>query len=236
MFILSFFFSLSLFAFERSLPQGKSGPIIEREGYAVQYNSDCRTPHWVSYRVKDTDIVANVTRTNDFRPDPELKVPQAALSDYKNSGYDRGHMARAGLFTRARKVMSESFILSNIIPQDSYMNQNGAWRRLEDFEFDLILKKKELNIVSGPVVGPNDQRIGGNGVCVPEFVYKVLYQEGPTPSAIAFIIPNYRTDQSFMTYAVSVDRLEEVTGIDFFSELADPVESKIEKSFSVSDW
>jgi endonuclease G len=236
MIFLAIILSFTAFALERSHPEGKSGPIIEREGYAVQYNSDCRTPYWVSYLMKDSDLVPNVTRKDDFRPDPELRVPQAALSDYKNSGYNRGHMARAGLFTKSKKLMSESFILSNIIPQDAYMNQSGAWRRLEDFEFGAIKSKKEVSIVSGPLNGPNDQRIGQNEVCVPEYVFKVLYQESPKPSAIAFIIPNFRTNIKFTEYAVSVDELEKATGIDFLPELPDSVEARVEEAFDLHDW
>jgi endonuclease G len=210
--------------------------VIEREGYAVQYNSECKTPFWVSYHMRDTDLVPNVSRTDDFRPDPEIKVPQAALTDYKRSGYDRGHMARAGLFTKSKKLMSESFILSNIVPQDSFMNQSGAWRRLEDFELKVIKEKKEVNIVTGPVNGPNDQRIGAGEVCVPEFVYKVLYQGGDTPSAIGFLIPNYRTDREFSVYAVSVDVVEAATGVNFFPELSDSIEDRIEGSFDLTSW
>lgn len=228
-----FLISLSGFAFERSLPVGKSGQVVRREGYTVQYNSDCKVPHWVSYRMLDTDLVANVKRTDDFRPDPAITGPQASLADYRRSGYDRGHMARAGLFTRAKNVMSESFILSNIVPQDSYMNQSGAWRKLEDFEFQAVQKKKEVNIMTGPIVGPNDQRIGDGEVCVPEYIFKVLYQKG---SAIAFIIPNFRTSEAFTTYAVSVDDLEKVTGMDFLSELPDAEEKSVEESFNLSAW
>ncbi len=236
MLVLFFLTALTSFAFERTIPVGKAGPVVQREGYALKYNSDCKVPFWVSYNMRDTDLVPNVSRTDDFRQDAEIKVPQAALADYKRSGYDRGHMARAGLFTKSKKLMSESFILSNIIPQNSYMNQSGAWRRLEDFELDMIKLKKEVNIVSGPVVGPNDQRIGAGEVCVPEIVYKVIYQGGTNPAAIGFLIPNYRTDLKYTDYAVSIDEVEAATGIDFFPELTDSVESRIERSFDLNQW
>ncbi len=235
MYFLALLISFSVFAFERSLPRGKTGPVVNREGYAVQYNSDCKTPHWVSYQMKASDLVQNVKRTDDFRPDSEIRVPQASLADYKGSGFDRGHMARAGLFTRAKKVMSESFILSNIVPQDSYMNQTGAWRKLEDFEMAVIVRDQDVNIVSGPVVGPNDARIGPNEVCVPEYVFKVLYRDH-NRAAIAFIIPNFRTDLKFTEYAVSIDELEKVTGIDFLPELDDSIENQVERSFDLSVW
>lgn len=232
---LLFFHTLS-YAIERTLPRGKNGSLVKREGYALQYDHDCKIPHWVSYVMRESDLIKNVKRTNDFRPDPEIKNQQASLQDYKRSGYDRGHMARAGLFTKSKKLMSETFILSNIVPQDSYMNQNGAWRRVEDFEYESIIAFKEVLIVSGPVTGPNMQRIGAGEVCVPNEVYKVMYKEKPRPTAVAFIIPNYRTQEHFTTYAVTIDELEKVTGMDFLPELPDSLEKQVEGSFNLSDW
>ena len=219
-----------------SLPAGKSGPIIKREGHIIQYDHNCKVPYWVSYVVKSSDLIKNVSRTNDFRPDPELHGPQASLEDYRRSGYNRGHMARAGLFTRNKKVMSESFILSNIVPQDPYMNQSGAWRRVEDFEFESIKAFKKVQIISGPVLEENMQRIGKNEVCVPNYVFKVLYKDFPVPTAVAFIIPNYRTSKKFSEYAVTIDELEERTGIDFLPELKDSVERMVESQFDLNAW
>lgn len=221
---------------ERSLPQGTKGQLVERQGYALQYDNDCKIPHWVSYTVRASDLIKNVSRTDDFRPDPSISGPQAQLEDYKRSGYDRGHMARAGLFTREKRLMSESFILSNIVPQNSYMNQNGAWRRVEDFEEDSIKAFGSVAIVSGPVKDPNMQTIGEGEVCVPNHLFKVLYKDTPAPSAVAFVIPNFRTSERFTAYAVSVDELENLTGIDFLPELDDRTETKVEASFDLRDW
>lgn len=234
--LLIFAVEASAFALTRTIPRGKSGEMVQREGYALQYNALCKISHWVSYAMTEKDLVKNAKRTNDFRPDPEIKVPQAQLSDYKRSGYDRGHLGRAGIFTRSKKVMSESFILSNIVPQNSFMNQRGAWREVEDFEYLNIQKQKEVLIVTGPVVGPNMQRIGANEVCVPNYLYKVIYRAGNKPSAIAFIIPNYETSESYEKYAVTIDQLEKETGLDFLHELPDAVENKIEATLSESDW
>lgn len=235
-FLFIFAFEASAFALTRTMPKGKAGPVVQREGYALQYDSLCKISHWVSYSMTEKDLVKNAKRTNDFRPDPQIKIPQAQLADYKGSGYDRGHLGRAGIFTRSKKVMSESFILSNIVPQNSYMNQRGAWRELEDFEYTNIQKQKDVLIVTGPVIGPNMQTIGANEVCVPNYIYKIIYRGGNKPSAIAFIIPNYQTAEPFDKYAVTVDHLEKETGLDFLHELPDDIEKKVESNISVNDW
>lgn len=234
LFLLSLDVSAGIF--DRSLPLGKRGQIVSREGYSLQYNTDCKVPHWVSYKITADDLNGSLPRTNDFRADPEIQGSQAQLEDYRRSGYNRGHMARAGLFTKTRKLKSESFILTNMVPQDPYMNQNGAWRKLEDFEESSIKKFGELHIVSGPVIDQKVQRIGPNEVCVPQYVYKVLFRGGANPQAIAFVIPNFRTSDVFTVYAVSVDELEKLTGIDFLPELENANEARVEASFDLKAW
>lgn len=228
--------SFAAHAWDVDLPKGKSGQIIQRQGYSLRYNTDCKIPHWVSYVVSKDNLTGNISRTNDFREDSEIRGPQAGLEDYRGSGYNRGHMARAGLFTTSRKLKSESFILSNIVPQDAYMNQNGAWRKAEDFEEDSIEKFGEAQIISGPVLDANMQRIGPNEVCVPNYLFKVIYRGGSNPQGIAFIIPNFRTSEYYRSYAVSIDELETLTGLDFLSALPDREEKRIEASFDFSNW
>lgn len=230
------FISFCAEAWEVDLPIGKSGQIIQREGYSLRYNSDCKIPHWVSYVISKDSLTGNISRTNDFREDSELRGPQASLEDYRRSGYNRGHMARAGLYTTSRKLKSESFILSNIVPQEGYMNQNGAWRKAEDFEEDSIVKFGEIQIISGPVLDGNMQRIGPNEVCVPNYLFKVLYRGGRNPQGIAFIIPNFRTSEYYRSYAVSIDEVERLTGLDFLSNLSDREERAVEASFDFSQW
>lgn len=230
------FISFCANAWELDFPRGKNGQLVNREGYSLRYNSDCKIPHWVSYIIAKESLTGNISRTNDFREDPEIRGPQAGLEDYRRSGFNRGHMARAGLYTTSRKLKSETFILSNIVPQDPYMNQNGAWRKAEDFEEDAILKHGEVQIISGPILDQNMQRIGSNEVCVPNYLFKVIYRGGARPQGIAFIIPNFRTNESYRSYAVSIDEVEKITGLDFLSALPDREEKEIESRFDFSAW
>jgi len=65
----------------RTIPRGEDGQIIDRSTFILQYNSDCKISHWVSYRISDVDLIKNVERTNDFRSDPLITGPQASLDD-----------------------------------------------------------------------------------------------------------------------------------------------------------
>lgn len=221
----------------RTIPQGKQGQIVERATFVLQYNSECKVSHWVSYKVSARDLIKNVKRTNDFRPDPLITGPQASLDDYKWSGYDRGHLARAELFTKSFEDMRSSFVLSNMIPQIPYNNQNGSWRRLEDLEYKNIQASGSLIIVSGPVfLNSNTLKIGEGKVCVPDAVFKVLFDPQNDGEAIGFIIPNNIESKDIETYAIPVRRVEEITGLDFFSELPDEIEDAIELKIDFSKW
>src|SRR5690606_30989343 len=109
------------------------------------------------------DLIKKVERTNDFRPDPLITSHQATLNDYKGSGYDRGHLARADLYTKSLEAMSESFVLSNMVPQLPYNNQNGSWRRVEDLEYKNIQNRGSLLIVSGPIFSTSKPAKIGQG-------------------------------------------------------------------------
>ena len=95
----------------------------------------------------------------------------------------------------------------------------------------------EIYIVTGAVLNDVIGRIGSNNVSIPSEYYKVIldYQE-PDFKAIGIIMPNQKGDASLSTYAVSIDHVEKITGIDFFPALPDKIEKNIENSFNASDW
>lgn len=226
---------ISLHALKRTIPKGKAGKIISREGYVLQYNKDCKIAHWASYEILSKNLIVNVERTEDFAPDELIDSNQASLIDYKYSGYDRGHLARAHLFTRSHKLMSESFRLSNVVPQDPYMNESGAWRRSEDFEYDIAKNNNKVLVVSGPILSTKPKVIGNGKVCVPKSLFKVIFNPS-TREGIAFIIPNHKEKNKFQYYVKTIDEVELASGLDFFHELDDSIENEIESEADISKW
>ena len=98
--------------------------------------------------------------------------------------------------------------------------------------------REDPYVVTGPVLNkPYYQTIGENKVAVPEFYYKVLldYKE-PEIKGIGFILPNKKCDDGVENYAVTIDKVAEVTGIDFFPKLPDAEEEKIESESELSLW
>ena len=105
--------------------------LLVKEFFVICHDMEQEIPEWVTYHLTRENLQGTTQRTDDFRPDPELAPGERAeLVDYRNSGYDRGHMAPAADFKRSQEAMSETFLLSNMAPQRPSLNR-GIWERLE---------------------------------------------------------------------------------------------------------
>jgi len=195
-----------------------------------------KSPCGLSYHLTKEYLQGTTGRTDNFRPDPELpEGKRAELSDYKYSGYDRGHMAPAGDMKRSKKVMSESFYLSNMCPQEAGLNRY-KWRILEEKTRVFTQVKGESWIITGPVFMDIDGdgnkdclgRIGTNRVWLPTHFYKIIVTKNGEIKAISFLMPNRKPAGDIEDYQVSVDSIEILTGFDFLSVFPDTREDLIE--------
>ena len=212
--------------------------IISHTGYTLSYNEKYELPSWVSYELTRDEVLGNAAERNDnFRSDPLVPTGSASLQDYRGSGYDRGHMAAAADFKWSEEAMSDTFFLSNMAPQDSSFNR-GIWADLEAVARTAAYDNGSIFITTGPVLTDGPYRtIGENEVAVPKRFYKVFLDfTAPEYKAIGFVLPNEGSDNSLQSYALSVDDVEEITGLDFYHALPDDLENEIEGSFNVSDW
>ena len=215
----------------------KSDQVIQHSYYTLKYDEDHEQASWVAYKLTNYNLLNPKTdRKDNFRSDPEVSTGSASLKDYKGSGYDRGHLAPAADFKWSSTAMSESFYMSNMSPQDPSFNR-GIWKNLESAVRNWAIDNDEIYIVTGAVLNDVIGRIGSNKVSIPSEYYKVIldYQE-PDFKGIGIIMPNQKGDASLSTYAVSIDHVEKITGIDFFPALPDKIEQNIENSFNTSDW
>jgi endonuclease G len=211
-------------------------PVVHHGAYSLQYDEEHEQAAWVAYTIRDDDLVGGVGRTNDYRSDPAITTGSAALADYKRSGFDRGHLAPAAVMKRSSRAMSESFFLSNISPQVAGFNR-GIWKRLEARVRDWTVENQELHVVTGPVLRAGLRAIGPNQVSVPELFYKVILDyEGPELKALGFILPNQKASGPLSQFAVSVDAVERLTGIDFFPGLPDSLEDRLEAEGDIGRW
>ena len=129
--------------------------------------------------------------------------------------------------------MSESFYLSNISPQYPSFNR-GGWKRLET----LIRKwatSKSLNIYTAGILGNDLNSIGPNQVSIPRKFYKIIFDTS-NENVIGFIMPNQKILKELRSFVVSIDEIEDATGIDFFSEMEDYKENELESNIDLLNW
>ena len=212
--------------------------IIIHAGHTVSYNSDWKIPNWVAYELTKEEVAGELPRSNSFKPDPNVPKEESAIDDdYKNSGWDRGHLAPAADMKWDKNAMKASFYFSNICPQNRNLNA-GDWKDLEEQIRILATQKGNIYVVSGPVVSKKSKTIGQNNVAVPDAFFKALLRNNEGEwSAIAFKFPNKSgKSRPLSTYAMSVKEVEAITGIDFFHNLPDSIEEKIESQVDFMKW
>lgn len=211
--------------------------VIEHTGYTVSYNRKRRNPNWVAYELTAEEVDGKEPRNGDFIPDPDLKGAQATDEDYKNCGWDRGHLAPAADMKWSKEAMEESFYLSNISPQNNNLNR-GVWKSIEELTRDAAVKHKNVLVVTGPVFTKEKGlgKIGKNKVLIPNGFYKVLLINDCGYNGIGFYCENKAGKKKLSSYAVSIDSIEHITGIDFFHMLPDEIENTVESEYNWNIW
>lgn len=221
-------------------PESTTGEIIEHTHYTLSYSEEHEQAEWVAYKLTAENLKKKrVKRAKKFYPDKSVKGISAYHKDYSHSGYTRGHMAPAGDMAFSEEAMRESFYMSNMSPQVKECN-GGIWRELEETVRDWAYKNDELYVVSGPVLNEGHiiTQIGRNKVSVPDLFYKIVLDvKGSDKKAIAFLIPNEKSEKQLNKYVTSIDDIEELVGINFFADFLDPeLESELERSKSTTGW
>ena len=208
----------------------------EYTGFTVMFNPENHTPDWVGWELLRSEANGDISRSNRFWCDESL--PGCAITDdYRNAGYDRGHLCPAADQKWSAEAMEDCFSLANIAPQDHSLN-SGAWSTLEKKERQWAERDSALVIIAGPVYNDSDTSvIGKTGVRVPSAFFKVLlapYVE--KPRAIGFLYPNMKASGNMEDYALTVDEVEKITGLDFFSALPDSIEDYVESHKLFKEW
>lgn len=210
--------------------------IVRHTYYTLSYNENYEQANWVYYTLTDSMILnSGQERSNSFKMDKKVVSISAKSSDYTNSGYDRGHLCPAGDMGFNELAMQESFLMSNISPQDPGFNR-GIWKELESTVRDWAKKERQIYVVTGPVFSDHKGLIGKEEVLVPGYYFKIIYDPTDIPKMIAFVLPNEKSDRPLTDYAVSIDRAEQLTGFDFFLQLPDSMENKLEGTVQLADW
>ena len=213
--------------------------ILKRRGYTTSYNEKTKTPNWVAWHLTKAHTYGDHQRKNEvfFEDESIEREKRATDNDYYNSRYDRGHMCPAGDNKWDAQAMRESFLFTNICPQNHGLNKY-EWNDLEIQCRDWAREYGAIDIVCGPIYNSTgDQKtIGRNKVWVPDAFFKVILCRQGKPKAIGFIYRNEGVKQTKAEALRSVDEIEALTGIDFFPALDDETEDRIEAESDLKAW
>ncbi len=233
--------------------------------YAMEYDCSLKASRWTAYRwykgfsSNDSGWNRNgwysgvtwngVTWTSDpFQEDPLIPEEyRTTLADHTRNGYDRGHMLGSADRLNSMECNGQTFYLSNIHPQLNGFNASGIWYNLEvrlRNQYDTDSFRDTLYVVKGGVIDSNTTYVTGGGnplICPSHFFMALLCKNSDSTQggykAIAFWMEHVaNSDTNFADYAISIDELEEKTGIDFFCNLPDDIEKVAEKNLVLTAW
>ncbi|MGF1533095.1 MAG: DNA/RNA non-specific endonuclease [Bernardetiaceae bacterium] len=222
--------------------------LMTKAEFVLSYNRTRGTANWVAWHLNQK-WDGNAERQNDFRPDPDLPEGWYRVhpNDYRNSGFDRGHLCPSADRDANAAENSATFLMTNIFPQ-APNNNRGPWRELEEYARRLVEQGNELYIIAGMYghggTGSNGGRtkyLANKKIYVPAQAWKVilvlpegendLQRINANTRVIAIDMPNQQNvaNTQWQDYAVSVDELERRTGYDFFSALPNALQKQLQK-------
>lgn len=218
------------------LPTSTTKQIVHHEGYSLSYSEPHEQAEWVAYELKKNHLSKINHKRPYFEIDKAVKTDAAHWKNYKKSGYDKGHLCPAGDRRYNQAAHDETFLTSNISPQAHDFN-SGIWNTLEQKVRYWANKYDGVFVVTGGVLSDDLESIGNEHVSVPNQFYKIILDNNSGEiKMIAFLMPHENSSDPLYTFVVSVDALEVLTGIDFFPELNDAIENKLEASSSYNGW
>jgi len=212
--------------------------IRSHSDYVLSYDRRNRVPHWVFEHLTKESVnkVEGVDRANcEFQEDKSIhEFHRSKNTDYKLSGYDRGHMAPAGNHRRNQEMCNETFFLSNMAPQVGRGFNRDKWEHLERYARKMTKLYKNVYVCTGPLYLPHQEEdgkmyvkyevIGANHVSVPTHFFKVIVGETEDHQLEmeAYVLPNkvIPDDTPLVNFQVPPDSVERAAGLLFFDRLS----------------
>ena len=218
------------------LPTSTTNQIIKHDFYTLSYSEKYEQSEWVAYELKKSHLSKSNLDRPYFIDDPLVETGSASWKNYKRSGYDKGHLCPAADRRFSRAAFDETFYTSNISPQLNDFNA-GIWNTLEQKTRYWAAKYDGLYVITGGVLCENLESIGNENVAVPDYFYKILLDKSRGEyKVIAFLLPHEASEKPLYNFVVSIDDIEKRSGIDFFPNLPDAIENKLEENSDYKKW
>ncbi|NBO60958.1 MAG: hypothetical protein EBU82_08315 [Flavobacteriia bacterium] len=226
--------------------------ILEHSAYAMGFDCNYKMPAWTFHVVIPDITFGNVSRSNDFRVDSSASCGSSVEQDYfirkqnedgtfshDGFGFDRGHLIPSADFKWSPIGLSETYFYSNMSPQRPQFNRE-SWAEVEGLVRKMVeAEKKNLYVLTAPILSGALKTVerSVHQLKIPDWHYKIVADiSNQTPRGMAFLMPNRKCEYRPSHYVVSIDSIEKLTGLDFFPNLTDSLERKIESFADFTAW
>jgi len=193
-------------------------------GYLSAYSYKLKQPLYTIYYITRSDAIKRLPRYKyeDFRIDQDIPKKYSQSPDcYYKSGFDRGHLTPYWTQDYSKRTASESFYMTNVVPQTPHFNR-VTWRRVEIKVYNLLNKYHSLIIITGQIPNPN-YKDSLNQCCNLSYsllYYKVVFDsQGKFVTAIISQVKNKLIDNGYVTYNVDLIKASKILNMDFSSML-----------------
>ena len=230
--------SFSLIAQDFNYLPAKVGnnQIVAYTQFTLSYNEEHEQADWVAYELSDVEVDTTLPRCNCFVGDKNITTKTAIKKDYASTGFDKGHLSPSADNNMSELANRESFLMSNISPQLPTFNR-GVWLQLEEWVREKATEHKKIYVVTGPVFINNLGTISSKNITIPGYYYKtVLRFDGDKVRAIGFLLPHVGAVGELKDYVVPVNTILTLTGIDFYPELNNSIENRVESQLETKKW
>ncbi|MGY6560174.1 MAG: DNA/RNA non-specific endonuclease [Nitritalea sp.] len=210
--------------------------LLTYDCFLIAFDSLSRNAKWVQYLLTRERLGDGVERKGNFRMEPRIRELSPRDTDYRGTGFDRGHLAPAADMSHAEQCMYESFFLTNVSPQVPAFNR-GVWKRLEDWVRTTTVEKDSIWVLTGPVLGLGAARLGASELVIPEAFFKVLYRpDAAGGQGLAFILPNAAGTGDLRQFARPIREVEALTGLNFFPVFSPALSARVEEEVDWRYW
>ena len=219
--------------------------------YSLEWDVAKKSQRWSCYKMYESNSVSHTSRyygKPQYPADPDLPSYAGWTPDndpYYSTGYDHGHIVPSADRLCSSEANYQTFYLTNMQPMKNAFN-TGLWEKMESQvrTWNKISFRDTLYVCKGGTIDHSDQIIGNTskGALIPKFYYMaILCKNKQGYKAMAFWVEHLidgvdHSGDNLKDYMISIDQLEERTGIDFFCNLPDDEENKVESNMSPAVW
>lgn len=228
----------------------------EQVTYSVSYNTTRRHARWIAFTFEGSNKATNWNRNDwkktEWKGDPWDYAPELPAEDqmdssrgiysiYGLSGYDRGHLVASYDRLYSQDANRQTFYSVNMSPMRSTFNQDGPWNKLEtkinNRSYGWAVTNDVLYVVKGATIREGEYDVKNTLTIPKKYFMALVRKKSNSYYGIAFLMNhNNNTGGNLSDYAISIDELEEITGIDFFCNLPDKLENTLESSKDLKSW